>query len=64
MEQVFLFCAVIGGAIFLVQFVLAVVGFGADDLDFIDDLPDDMDVGDAQGDVHDHGSTWLFGVIW
>ena len=65
MGTVFFWCALIAGTIFLVQFVLTVVGFGADDLDFMDDMPDpgDLDVGDVQGDVHDHGSTWFFGVI-
>ena len=57
---IFLTCALIGGTIAILQFVMAVVGFGADDLDFAD-LPDD--VTDAPGDVLDHGSTWLFGVI-
>ena len=65
MGIVFFWCALIAGTIFLVQFVLTVVGFGADDLDFVDDMPDpdDLSVGDVQGDVHDHGSTWFFGVI-
>jgi len=69
MEMVFLFCAAVGGTIFVCQFVMLVIGFGADDVDFVDDLPDDVgggdfgDVGDAQGDVIGHGSTWLFGVI-
>ena len=78
MFQVFLVCAVIGGTIFIVQFVLALVGFGGEDFELGDDIPDDMpedfpeefgDAGDVdavtdgQGDVHDHGSTWLFGVI-
>ena len=67
MGFVFFWCALIAGTIFMVQFVLTIVGFGADDLDFVDDLPDpgdlDVDVGDVQGDVHDHGSTWFFGVV-
>jgi len=59
----FLVCAVIGGTVFIFQFVLALIGMGGDELDFADDIPDDVDVGDPQGDVLDHGSTWLFGVI-
>ena len=64
-ETLFLICAVLGGTVFVLQFVLAVVGFGAESLDFADDIPDDLpdDVGDVQGQVADHGSTWLFGVI-
>ena len=63
MYYVFLACALVGGTIAVLQFVMAVVGFGADDLDFMDDVDFPDDVGDAQGDVLDHGSTWLFGVI-
>jgi len=65
MGIVFFWCALIAGTIFLVQFAITIVGFGADDLDFVDDIPDpgDLDVGDVQGDVHDHGSTWFFGVV-
>jgi membrane protein implicated in regulation of membrane protease activity len=66
MGIVFFWCALIAGAIFLVQFAMTIIGFGADDLDFVDvDIADaaDLDVGDMQGEVHDHGSTWFFGVI-
>lgn len=68
MYVVFLFCAVIGGAVFVLQFVLALIGMGDTDLDITDDIPDDIpddfgDVGDAQGEVIGHGSTWFFGVI-
>ena len=61
MGTMFLVCAVIGGTIFIVQFVLAIIGFGADDLDFVDDI--DLNVAEDAGSVIDHGSTWLFGVI-
>lgn len=69
MSILFLVCALIGGTIFVVQVVLAVVGSGADDLDFVDDLPglsdggvpDDLPTADA-GAATDT-STWLFGVI-
>ncbi|MFV1964443.1 MAG: hypothetical protein ACC628_03405 [Pirellulaceae bacterium] len=75
METVFLVCAAVGGTLFVCQFVMLVIGIGADDLDFGDDIPDDMggdfgdvhgdfgDVTDHQGEVVGHGSTWLFGVI-
>ena len=67
MEKVFLVCAAVGGTVFVCQFVMALIGFGADDVDFADDVPDDVsgdfDVADEQGHVMGHGSTWLFGVI-
>ncbi len=65
MNTFFLLCAVAGGTVFILQFVLAVIGFGADDLDFSDDIPDDMpDAFSGDVSVADaHGSTWLFGVI-
>ena len=68
MYTVFLFCAVIGGVIFVLQFVMSLIGMGDDGFDLADDVPDDIsgdfgDVGDTQGEVIDHGSTWLFGVI-
>lgn len=76
----FLFCAVIAGTVFLLQFVMLLVGMGAEGADFDTDIPDAGDVdfdASAAGDVdfdadavdahdhgvHDHGSTWLFGVI-
>ncbi len=76
MYYVFLICAVLGGTVFLFQFLLALIGFGAEDLDLVDDIPDDVDL-DVPDDVGhltpgeavshdapvDHGSTWLFGVI-
>ena len=68
MFYVFLTCAVLGGTVFLFQFILALIGFGTEDLDFADDIPDDVDLDvpdDVSHDVHpvDHGSTWMFGVI-
>ncbi len=71
MYYVFLTCAVLGGTVFLFQFLLALIGFGAEDLDFVDDIPDDvdLDVPDGMEGAADaapgmeHGSTWLFGVI-
>jgi hypothetical protein len=73
MYTLFLICTLIGGTIFILQFVLAIVGAGADDLDFGHDIPHDIphdvphdfsgDSGDVAGHGHGHGSTWMFGVI-
>jgi membrane protein implicated in regulation of membrane protease activity len=63
MQLLFLFCALIGGTVFILQFVLAVIGAGADDLELADDIPDDIPDDVASGHAHGHGSTWLFGVI-
>ena len=69
MYTMFLACAVIGGTVFVIQFVLAVIGAGGDELDLGTDvpdgldIPDDLDLPDDVSDVSDHGSTWLFGVI-
>ena len=73
MYTLFLICALIGGTVFILQFVLAIVGAGADDLDFGHDIPHDVphdmphdfsgDSGDVAGHAHGHDSTWLFGVI-
>lgn len=71
MAWLFLICATIGGTVLVVQFVLAVVGFGVD-VDIVDDVPDDShlhvphapdpELGDnAVG--HGNYSTWLFGVL-
>ena len=67
MYWLFLVCALVGGTVFILQFVLAVAGSGVDDLDFGDDIPHDIphDVPHdmpSHGD-HGHGSTWMFGVI-
>ena len=35
MYYVFLTCAVLGGTVFLFQFLLALIGFGAEDLDLV-----------------------------
>jgi hypothetical protein len=78
MAWLFLICATIGGTVLVCQFVLALVGFGADDLG--DGLPHDVPH-DFHGDsTHAHGpgpdpelgdnavghgnfSTWLFSVL-
>ena len=58
---------------FILQFVLAIIGAGTDDVDFAHDVPHDLphdfagdvsgDAGHAAGASHVHGSTWMFGVI-
>ncbi len=60
MFYMFLVCAVLGGSVFVIQFLMTVLGFGLDDVD----MPLDLQVDTFDhGDVADHGSTWLFGVI-
>jgi len=63
MYLVFFACAVIAGTVFVLQFLMAVVGFGLD-ADFMDQVPDDIpdDIPDGVGSSG-HGSTWIFGVI-
>jgi membrane protein implicated in regulation of membrane protease activity len=73
MYTLFMICALVGGTIFILQFVLSIVGAGTDDLDFAHDIPHDVphdvphdfsgDSGDVAGHAHGHGSTWMFGVI-
>lgn len=54
MTWLFLICATIGGTILVCQFVLAVVGFGAD-VEVADDLPDDVPH-DIPHDLHSDAS--------
>ena len=73
MFSVFLFCAVIGGTVFLFQFALLLLGMGGEDADFdvAHDLPDDLDFdpgevvhfGEHDAPSIEHGSTWFFGVV-
>jgi len=76
MATLFLICATVGGTIVIVQFVLALVGFGGHDFDgdVPHDIPHDfhVDSHDAHGpdpELGEHGvghgnlSTWLFGVL-
>ena len=64
MEYVYLICAVFGGTLLVLQFVLAVFGLGAEAADFdVDvDVSDDVDF-DADVGLAAHGSTWIFAVI-
>jgi hypothetical protein len=57
METMYLFCAVVGGTIMICQFLLTVIGFGADaDADHGGDFD--------HGDSHPHhGGNWLFHII-
>jgi membrane protein implicated in regulation of membrane protease activity len=60
MYYLFLICAVLGGTIFVIQFLMTVFGLGLDNLE----IPHDLNVDTFDhGEVADHGSTWLFGVI-
>jgi hypothetical protein len=69
MGTLFLICAVVGGTILVIQFVLTVIGFGSEAFD-VDipfesdgdlDFDVDTDVGDTAGEHV--SSSWLFGVI-
>jgi membrane protein implicated in regulation of membrane protease activity len=42
LEYLFFICAVLGGTVFVIQFVLALVGFGADGLHLGGDVPSDL----------------------
>jgi hypothetical protein len=70
MEVLFFVCALVGGTVMVCQFVMTLLGVGADT-----DMPDDLGGGDIPtdgdlGDVldhsdaghqhHNHGSNWLF----
>ncbi len=65
MQFTFLLSAVIGGTVFVIQFLLSLLGMG-DDMDGSLDVDTDIDfdghVGDADG-VEGHGSTHFFSVI-
>lgn len=57
MAWLFLICATVGGTVLVCQFVLALVGFGAD-IDVADDVPDDVphDLHTDASDAHSaHG---------
>ncbi len=63
MFTVFLFAAVLGGIVFVMQFLLALVGMGGDEFDIADDFPDQVDMSDdifGAGEAIDHVSTSLF----
>jgi hypothetical protein len=62
METVFLFCAIIGGTVFVFQFVMALFGLGVEHAglgDFSHDISPDA----GHHGLADHGSTSLFAVI-
>src|SRR5262245_36055374 len=73
METLFLLCAVAGGTILVCQFVMTLLGmgdghgdFGGGGHDFSGGGGHDIgghDAGHHGSSEHDHGSTWLFGVI-
>lgn len=71
MEMFFLICAAVGGAIFVCQFLLTLVGMGSSDMEVAHEVPHDFGMADAHGGIghghtHDsstHNSTWLFSII-
>jgi len=67
MFAVYSVCALVGGTVLVLQFVLTIAGFGdVDDVDFDTDIPDDVPDFDHAHDGADgshHDSTWFFGII-
>jgi hypothetical protein len=68
MDMMFLICATLGGTVFIFQFVMTLIGMGAEGADFPDDIPDDLpsdapDFDAEGGSFQDHGSTMFFSII-
>jgi len=64
MYMLFLSCAAIAGAIFTIQFVLLLLGFGFDEVAaFGGDAIEAGDVLDTETGMVDHGSTGLFSIL-
>ena len=71
MSTIFILCALGGGTVLVIQFVLTLVGLGDHGYDLADDVPDSVGIDGADfhdvgtSDVHhaDHGSNWFFGII-
>ena len=69
MDTVFLVCAVVGGTVLAIQFILTLIGLGGESFDVDGDAGADagvdVDTGlDADAaDVAHHGSEWVFGVL-
>ena len=70
MYPVFLICALVGGAVMIIQFALTLIGLGGEAFDVDTDFDVDVDVDvdtDFDADAAGHGdhvdSSWLFGVI-
>ncbi|MCC9609346.1 hypothetical protein LOC68_05680 [Blastopirellula sp. JC732] len=64
MSTMFLICAVLGGSIFVIQFLLTLIGIGGEALELEGDIPDDLDLpDDTDFSATAHHSTWLFGVL-
>jgi hypothetical protein len=59
METFYLLCAIVGGTVLVCQFLITLLGLGAD-ADSVDDISVDADHADGH---HDHGSNWIFNVI-
>jgi hypothetical protein len=77
LTTVFLICAVVGGTVLVLQFVMMLIGLGGEaldidvggdvgdafDADFDADVGADVDHGGHTTADHHVGSSWLFGVI-
>ena len=69
LAPIFLICAVVGGTVLVLQFVMMLIGLGGEALDIdlggdVDlDVDADFDAGDSVATDHHVGSSWLFGVI-
>lgn len=64
MSTMYLICAALGGSIFVIQFLLTLIGIGGEALDFDADVTDHLDLpDDTDISATAHGSTWLFGVL-
>lgn len=60
LDLVFLGCAIVAGSVFVLQFLLAVVGVGLEGADITGDIPDDVP---DDFTTDSHGSTAMFGVL-
>jgi hypothetical protein len=76
MSTIFLLCVLIGGTFLICQFVMTLIGLGHEGFDLdAAHVPSDSVPGhvgdalhaevdhDASGPDHQHGSSWLFGII-
>jgi len=68
LATIFTLCALLGGTILVLQFLMTLTGMAGDDLGV--DVPDDIDVpddfdldGDNHGGQSHYDSNWFFGVL-
>lgn len=60
MHTLYLVCAAVGATILVCQFILTLIGLGAEAADMVGPethIPDDLD------DIHPHSDHWLFGML-